>query len=643
VAVAVSGLYVPELPAGAGTLDAALRYAEAGWCQVPLRLGTKHPGSVLGAGWPEQSSRDKKTLTAWFSGTSYGIALHVGRCGAVVFDVDNPDALPETLAAALADAAVPYQATRPDMPGRGHYVFAMPPGRVLGNGAGKLGTRWGEVRGRNGVIVVAPSEHSNGGRYAWQRVGPVPVLPAGIAEALSDASEQLDPADDATVAAFIDKHTTGNAPGRLAGPLNRLSDEIAAGASVHDATRNALCWALREAAAGLYPAAEAVAEIKRRHRAGYPSKHSGRGEPPPGEWADLVAYATAHAQAADPAATLAQSNRDRQVSVLDVAPARDLVLEEALPASRPNRLAARTYTRAQLAQLPPPEELIVGTLDLRTVALLYGARGSLKSFTMLGWLASIATGVPWLGRPVKRTGRVLYVCGEGAYGIHPRLAAWEQKHLREIPDDRLAVVNGRVNLLNDGEVTDLVELAQGCLAVGIDTLSRCMPGADENSARDMSTAVENLGKLREATGDGIVVVAHHTPRAGDNPRGSTVLEGAMDAMYLAEGDHRQVTLKRTKRKDGPQDDQLTVAFEPIGPLSGVLADKRADMSSRADDLVRVMSANFAATGCTKAELRLASDMAPSTFYRSLQSLISLGIVTNEGTDRRPFYRLANRS
>jgi Bifunctional DNA primase/polymerase, N-terminal len=84
-----------------------------------------------------------------------------------VIDVDRPDKLPDVLERHL-DAA-PFQSTRPDIPGRGHYVFAMPPGRTLGNGTGRLSKGWGEVRGLNGVIKVFPSSHSDGGQYRWER------------------------------------------------------------------------------------------------------------------------------------------------------------------------------------------------------------------------------------------------------------------------------------------------------------------------------------------------------------------------------------------------------------------------------------------------------------------------------------------
>jgi hypothetical protein len=131
----VPALKVPEVPQG-DVLSAAIAYAEAGWYVVPIKRGTKNPGSILGRGWQEQSSREPEQLKEWFEGSDHGIALHVGRSGAVVFDVDHPDRLHERLRPYLGGA--PFQSTRTEEPGRGHYVFGVPEGRDIGNGLGGL-------------------------------------------------------------------------------------------------------------------------------------------------------------------------------------------------------------------------------------------------------------------------------------------------------------------------------------------------------------------------------------------------------------------------------------------------------------------------------------------------------------------------
>lgn len=156
-------LSIPVLADGVDVLTAALAYAACGWYVLPVKRKTKHPGSVVGDHWQDKSSRDPQQIAAWFAGTDYGIALHCGRSGAVVLDVDRPEQIPADWWLYLGTA--PFQSTRPDTPRRGHYVFAMPPGRSIGCPV----FSWGEVRGRNGVIIAEPTVHSGGGQYRWVR------------------------------------------------------------------------------------------------------------------------------------------------------------------------------------------------------------------------------------------------------------------------------------------------------------------------------------------------------------------------------------------------------------------------------------------------------------------------------------------
>lgn len=257
-------LSIPDIDPDQDTLSAALAYARAGWYVLPVNQSTKHAGSVLGKGWPAKSSRDPETLIAWFAGANHALALHVGRSGAVCFDVDRPAELPPLLRAALLTVQSPVQSTREHDPERGHYLYAVPDGRSLGNSGGKLGGAWGEVRGKNGIIVVAPSEHekaADGGRYQWARTGVLPELPAVLAEQLPDVSDAGDAATDREVLAFLNAHTGNARPELLSGVLTRWDAAVQAGESRHGATLTATAWAMREAAAGLYPALEAAEKL----------------------------------------------------------------------------------------------------------------------------------------------------------------------------------------------------------------------------------------------------------------------------------------------------------------------------------------------------------------------------------------------
>src|SRR5277367_510328 len=151
----------------------------------------------------------------------------------------------------------------------------------------------------------------------------------------------------------------------------------------------------------------------------------------------------------------------------------------------PPKFAALLLSRSALRDLPDPEPLIDDVLDRGTVALLYGKWGTAKSFIALDWAASVATGRSWQGRATEQR-RALYVAAEGAFGFKGRADAWEIGWQHSIHDGDLDVLPKPVNLMRPLDVNNLAALIEwgGYGFVILDTLARCMVGADENSARD---------------------------------------------------------------------------------------------------------------------------------------------------------------
>lgn len=260
----MSELNIPEITEDDDTIAAALKYAAAGWYVLPVSRASKHAGSILGKGWPAKSSRDADQIVTWFAGSPDSLALHMGRSGAVAFDVDHPERIPAELAQAVDETGAPYQSTRVSQEGRGHYIFAVPEGRTLGNGTGGLGKGWGDVRGANGIIIVEPSVHekeADGARYQWKRTGSVPVLPPGVAALLRDAGATGDAATDEQLKTFLEQHVTASRPELLGGILTQFTTALSDGQSRHEAAVLAAASAVREAAAGFYPAKQSAEEL----------------------------------------------------------------------------------------------------------------------------------------------------------------------------------------------------------------------------------------------------------------------------------------------------------------------------------------------------------------------------------------------
>lgn len=567
-------------------LQAALQYAAAGWYVIPVKAGTKNPGSVVGKDWPTRSTRDPEQIAALWAGTDHGIALHVGRSGAVVFDVDNPEALPPELHAELK--RTPFQSTRETQPQRGHYVFET--SRPLGNSLGSLPKGWGDVRGTNGVIIVQPSMHpehdTHGGWYQWIIPGPVAPLPEWIDASLPDAARAQDAATDEDVQEFMGAHLAESRPQLIAGWVRGFERDVRDGASRHTSMATRLAGAMKEARAGYFSAPNAARDLRWAFvqavtRDGWAGEQgAARTESQANhEFDGLLAWAVGQANAADIAAVEARTTE--KTAALDASEAMFDI--ENLPRSRgkdewgeeaPGASIASTtehggvsmyLTRSELDDMPRGQPLIDGVLDRHCTAVISGRDQTYKSFFLLDLMLCMATGVAFHGHKVQRE-PVLLVVGEGAYGLASRVSAWEAQHGVRVEDDWLHVRRMPVNLFRNGVgVDELVsrvsEFKYGLVA--FDTLQRNTAGADANSAKDAGIIYSALDRIRVATDRGSVLFVAHTGKDDRDVRGSSAFEDDADIVWKARRDNQgeAVRFALTKRKDGP--DGLSFHLLPL--------------------------------------------------------------------------------
>src|SRR2546427_335027 len=91
------------------------------------------------------------------------------------------------------------------------------------------------------------------------------------------------------------------------------------------------------------------------------------------------------------------------------------------PPSTP-RVRWHLLTDKELLEQPEPAWLLKDVLFAGGLTLLYGMKGTFKSFVALAWALAIGTGQPWLGRSVTQ-GLVVYIVAEGAGLFRRPLAA----------------------------------------------------------------------------------------------------------------------------------------------------------------------------------------------------------------------------
>lgn len=244
--------------------------------------------------------------------------------------------------------------------------------------------------------------------------------------------------------------------------------------------------------------------------------------------------------------------------------------------------------RAGSLELSTPKWLIRGLLEKAVFAVLFAAYGATKSFLILDWCFSIATGIDSLGRKVSQ-GPVIYVAGEGHGGLMRRAKAWEVLRGVSLADAPVFFSSCAANLCDDEfysyvatEIAAVAELAGPPVLIVFDTWSRNI-GGDENSSLDSAHAVRVIDSLR-APYNAAAVVVHHCGWDASRTRGSTVLMAAADAAYKVERDAEGVSvLSVEKMKDGKNPAPIAYALHDVG--LGLLDDEGIELTSAATEFL----------------------------------------------------------
>jgi hypothetical protein len=462
---------------GMSNLDAAEAYAKAAIPIVPVPPGTKNPGGYLGRGWPQRASCDLDTIRSWWlQWPDAGIAAHVGGGHLLVIDVDNPDNVPDWLWAHL-DRTVFRRTATDQASKRGHYMYRQRPGDRFGNGLGKLkqpkGQSWGEVRGYGGGLVLAPTVHpraDEGGEYTSGPYEPIPLLPDDIAEklnAVADLGEYrpVSPDElDANAKAFVGAHTDNREPFALA-PILRAFDPTPGGR--HGSMWSAVCWALREAKAGRFPAQRAVDELRDRWDAAV-----GGGVRDPEEFNRMVRDGVAVADTSDVEAlqrrtsgfASAKAARSAQKAMgpggrWHPETLASLIAAEPVQPARQGRFCL--VSAAELAApVEPMRWLVRGFWPERSAGVLAGDKKSMKTWNLQSLALAVASGKPLFDKyEVTSPGAVLYLSGEGGRSIfanrHQAIAA-RYGITESLPELRFGADFG-VGTLNEGAWIDAVK------------------------------------------------------------------------------------------------------------------------------------------------------------------------------------------
>lgn len=227
---------------------------------------------------------------------------------------------------------------------------------------------------------------------------------------------------------------------------------------------------------------------------------------------------------------------------------------------------------SEALQPPPPMRwLLQDYLPPETLCMMFGASASGKSLIALDVSACIATGRSWNGLSTTQGG-VVYLAGEGHYGIGKRLMAWAINHdcVEGLENAPMAISERGASLIDDNGMDDVIEAINEFEAnfetpalIVIDTLNRNLGVGDENSARDMAKLVANLDFLRRNYSATILLVHHTGKKDGNSARGSSALRAAMDIELKVEEKSGERILSMTKMKDYPEVKNQAFQLKPV--------------------------------------------------------------------------------
>jgi hypothetical protein len=255
------------------SIDDARVYLERGWAPIPLPSGKRHPPPAGLTGYKGRCITHRNVTSYDWSGN---IALRLWPF-VVGLDIDaykNKGGGESLLQ--LFDKLGPAPATVAAINGRedgsGIRLYRIPVGELLATNP-EPGIDL--IQAHHRYVVCAPSIHPDGRSYRWvdERTDEfidwppppqeLPYLPAKwvkyLAAAESKKASASSAADPEAVADFLEAHTENGHPKALRGVLSTL-DKVGEGGR-HDALVRTLCWAMREVAAGWYPAASAIDQI----------------------------------------------------------------------------------------------------------------------------------------------------------------------------------------------------------------------------------------------------------------------------------------------------------------------------------------------------------------------------------------------
>jgi AAA domain/Bifunctional DNA primase/polymerase, N-terminal len=554
----------------------------------------KHPANKWGTG----ATKAPANIATMFSGNPRNVGIHCGKSGLLVADEDAEGEFQRFCDDHKVTIPVTYTVTTAK--GK-HWYFRDTENGRLGNHEGAFSDYAINIRSGEGFVVGPGSTHATGVVYTENGVREIAELPAWMVRAIDKGKERP-------------KNDQGQYEGfTLPNPIPfRNRDNVFIAYAGHLLALDVPRWEaelLMKAAWGTaensptdyYPLEQALEKLDRYEPGrspGYEKRFKNGQEPDDGQ---------------DP-------------TKID---ARYLALRGQL------------LDIDGLRNITPPEPLVADWMFKNTLVWFSGAPGHAKSFGAVDVACCVATGTPWHGHQVAQ-GPVLYLIAEGAAGLSQRVDAWATANDTKVTGITFLPVPvqiGKPDTVDVAAFTMLLKDIRPALAI-IDTQARVTVGSEENSSKDMGMFVDVLETLRAVT-EATILTVHHTPRNGENLRGSTALEGAASTIIHFAKDGDEVELTNKKQKDAPEQPKMKLTLADTGESAALFSDApRSTSVGPNEQRILDVLADYRDRECPATELKEAVNIGGS-FHRARNKLLNQGRILLRVDGRSKLYRLAD--
>lgn len=545
---------------------AALELALGGTPVFPCNPNTKRPLSENGF---KDATTDLATIVKWWEKTpSAMIAVPTGKAsGFWVLDIDDPETF-------RANCAIDLPDTRQVKTGRGlHFYWRFGDDEVRNSQKNQKNGKsvWpfpdlpgADVRGEGGYVIVPPSLHPNGARYEILNDAAIAEAPA---ELLRIATKQRRGSEkDVPLLPMELKSPLWEARDTNYG-LSALDGEIASIRSAPNGTQEHTLNTSALKMGSLVAGGELSMDTARKQLIAAGTLMVSHNQHDP--WTIVNVSKKVERGLTDGA------NQPRSANTV-TQPNSTFLIGQKSAQSRDQTDVYQTLNLTDLDNMPPMEWRIKNLVPKQGLVFIYGKPGHHKTFVTIDMALRCAYGLDWHGRRAERCG-VLYICGEGQFGVAQRIKGWRKKHGLEGADAPIKLLPVAVHLLNPDclgklkhtidKVRQEVDFEIGLVVV--DTVSRSIPGKDENSQDTMSLFIDACADIQSHCG-GTVIGVHHSGKDNERGmRGSSVLLGGCDTAICITKVDEHTTLSVEKQKDGDQIDSVHFKMEGIDLTSGL--------------------------------------------------------------------------